>query len=273
MGVQSARQPEQEQPSLGEQLRAFERRTAPWCQIAKRLNGTARVVLPPELEEAVTENGTAPVVLPPELEEAVTELITYVRKNHGRTAPIGTELFRARNHPRAIESFSDVSEPFPPNQMGAPPATCATAGRVNPEGVSCLYTAEDKTTAIAEIRPWVDANVTVARLKLTKPLYLADAAEPPLAPLGEGLRWLWQIWISCRCFSRPVQRENDSDYLLGQFVARRLKNAGFDGIRYESAANPSGINVALFDTESPEATSSELYRINAIQCKYDRMER
>ena len=253
MGLQSARQLEQEQLSPDEQLRAVQRRIAPWCKIAESLNERACCLLPPELEKTVSE------------------LITYVRENHSTTLPAGTELFRARNHPQVIASFSDASEPFPPDEMGAPPASCATGGRVNPKGVSHLYTAEDKGTAIAEIRPWIGANVTVARLKLTKDLDLADAVETTPAPLSEELLWLWQRWISCRCFTRPVQRENDTDYLLGQFVAEKLKDAGFDGIRYESTANLSGINVALFDTKSPDVTSSELFRINAVQCKYDRV--
>jgi len=54
--------------------------------------------------------------------------------------------------------------------MGAPPLGKASSGRINPEGISYLYLADSPGTAIAEVRPWKRARISVATFKTTRPI-------------------------------------------------------------------------------------------------------
>jgi hypothetical protein len=63
-----------------------------------------------------------------------------------------------------IQLIGDIETPLPTEEMGAPPFSKATDGRVNPRGISYLYMATNPQTAIAEIRPWLDAKISIGRL-------------------------------------------------------------------------------------------------------------
>src|SRR5262245_58295590 len=63
-----------------------------------------------------------------------------------QTLKSGTSLFRSRIMPME-QSLGD--EPLNPEEMGPPPPKIATAGRLNPEGISCLYAALEEDTAVA----------------------------------------------------------------------------------------------------------------------------
>lgn len=52
----------------------------------------------------------------------------------------------------------------------------AREGRVNPKGIPCLYLADDKDTAMAEIRPWVGSYISVGQFKTLRNLNLVDCS-------------------------------------------------------------------------------------------------
>lgn len=52
---------------------------------------------------------------------------------------------------------------FEKQDMGAPPAKLASAGRANPEGISCLYLADSANTTLHETRAGVYDCATVAK--------------------------------------------------------------------------------------------------------------
>jgi len=232
-----------------EQIQALVEEVNPWKQIQQSLREKNRFFLPPELDGYLDK------------------VITYVRESHEEIVPEGTKLFRARTNP----GQGLKEEAFSGEDMGAPGPDKASAGRINPEGISYFYTAEEERTAVSEIRPWVGGRVTVATFKTTKDLSLANGVSPTPVQETEKLQWLWQNWIAYSCFSRPVPPAASTDYVFGQYVAERLKNVGFDGIRYESAMNMSGINVALFDQKNTAFISSKLIEITELRCKYENL--
>jgi len=90
----------------------------------------------------------------------------------------------------------------------------AREGRVNPKGIPCLYLADDRKTAMMEVRPWVGSLVTVAKFATKKILTLVDCSNDIASPLSgadksieslndqekEELVW----WTLNDAFSTPV---------------------------------------------------------------------
>ncbi|MDL2216071.1 RES family NAD+ phosphorylase, partial [Ruminococcaceae bacterium OttesenSCG-928-N02] len=66
---------------------------------------------------------------------------------------------------------------YPKTEMGAPPAHLATAGRVNPVGISILYLADSVKTTLHETRAGVFDYVTVGNFKLKKDIEIIDFAN------------------------------------------------------------------------------------------------
>nr|WP_267877655.1 RES domain-containing protein [Massilia frigida] len=63
--------------------------------------------------------------------------------------------------------------PFPAKRM-KPLSNAAHEGRVNPKGIPCLYVANDRETAMSEVRPGVGAELSLAQLVLNREITLID---------------------------------------------------------------------------------------------------
>lgn len=238
-----------------------------WISVDEKIRRLRSGLIEPwnEICDSLKERNRIP--LRPELDKLMMNLIAHVKENHCKVVPAGTTLFRARINPK--QSDGEVS-PLAEAEMGAPPPDRANAGRINPEGIPYLYAAEEERTAVAEMRPWIGAQVTVARLETTVSLSLADAVSffPPPS-VTDQFRFIWQQLISLKSFSKPVQPEAGTGYVVAQHLAERLKNVGFDGLRYESATNEQGTNVALFDQHGARITSRRVVEITKIDCHYE----
>lgn len=93
----------------------------------------------------------------------------------------GTKLARARIGVKEVQNqkydFLLDTVPLPPDEMGAPPSEEAKDGRINPDGISYLYLANNKETAIAEARPWVGAEVSVGYFTILKGQKLINTSQ------------------------------------------------------------------------------------------------
>jgi hypothetical protein len=87
----------------------------------------------------------------------------------GTSTPV---VFRAR----VFDCGEKLTEALkrPDKEIGPPPFRTATAGRMNPHGISVFYGALDPTVALAEVRPPVGSRVVVGRFELLRPLRLLD---------------------------------------------------------------------------------------------------
>jgi len=149
----------------------------------------------------------------------------------------GTRLFRARINPPARGG-----EPLALAEMGAPPATSATSQRLNPEGIPYFYAALDEKTAIAEVRPWTGAWVTVAQFKTRYSLPIVDltAQHSTPSPRAQFVGFI---------IGYPVHRDDRLAYVGSQSLAEHLKAAGRAGIQYRSSLRGNGTNIALFSQD------------------------
>jgi hypothetical protein len=130
----------------------------------------------------------------------------------------------------------------------------ATAGRMNPEGISVFYGAVTQATAVSESRPSVGALAVVGEFHIPSPLRLLDLSRireqftgSLFAPnyVDRAARCRFLEGFHAR-IARPVlPHEEQIEYLPTQAVAEYVHAIlGFDGILYAS--------VQLGEVEKPE---------------------
>ena len=140
-----------------------------------------------------------------------------------------------------------------------------SGGRANPDYIRYLYLAEDADTACYEIRPIIGQYISVATFKSLKQLKLYDLTS----------QWpnhfenpVYEAPSLFDCISEHFSMPNADDprkYIPTQFLTEKIKELGFDGLRFRSSLKQGGINIVLFEPESCEAISSDLVEIKQIE--------
>jgi len=87
---------------------------------------------------------------------------------------------------------------FPKDRMKPRPDR-ASEGRVNPKGISCLYLATTKETAISEVRPWVGSHVSIGVFKLLRQLSVINWTPPTTGRFSDALADLFGFLSRERC--------------------------------------------------------------------------
>jgi len=151
----------------------------------------------------------------------------------------------------------------------------ANEGRVNPKGISYLYMATDRDTAMSEVRPWIGSKVSLAILKTFSELTVIDCSvnhEPntifhfkePTDPEKEKAVWS----MLDRAFSQPVSTDDSTpDYVPTQIIAEMFKDIGLDGIMYKSLLG-QGYSVVLFDINATTFERCELYEAKSVKFQF-----
>lgn len=212
---------------------------------------------------------------PDQAEFLETLLATSAKKEE--VVPAGSPVWRAQvGHDwRPEESICEkVPCPFPEERM-KPLRDRAFEGRVNPKGIPFLYVATQEETAVAEVRPWVGAFVSVAKLTTARELRLINFTSDdhrimlyfnePDAPERECA-----VWRDIdRAFSRPVVAGDDAaGYVPTQIVAEVFRQHGFDGVAYRSSLGP-GHNIAFFDLDAAAILNRSLVEIRSVKVEYE----
>lgn len=141
----------------------------------------------------------------------------------------------------------------------APPKEKTPSGRANPKNISYLYLADDLKTAILEVRPNLNQDVSVATVKIMKDLKLFDFCYTDKEnEQGKSL----DLGVISSAFSKPNYGGEDN-YYATQYVCEFIREMGFDGIRFYSSLNPEGKNIVLFDTEINPAIKCKNYKITS----------
>lgn len=148
----------------------------------------------------------------------------------------------------------------PDQQLGSPPASFAAAGRMNAQGISVFYGANEPKVAIAEVRPPVGSQVTVARFEIIRPLRLLDltalsavAEEGSIfdPEFGNRLDRAMFLRSLSRRITKPVMPDDQAfEYLPTQAIADFLateSDLAIDGIAFPSVqAAGNVLNIVLF---------------------------
>ena len=160
--------------------------------------------------------------------------------------------------------------------MGSPPPEKSVAGRANPIGISYLYAASDKDTAIAELRPHKQHSITVVTISVDSSIKLADLRSPklsisPFRFIGENLsenvnNIHFLEHLSAELVKPVLPKDSNLEYLTTQYLCELIKSCGFDGIIYKSSVG-RGDNYAFFSSDKLVFKSVKMSQIESI--KYD----
>lgn len=151
-----------------------------------------------------------------------------------------------------------------------PLANKATDGRANPKGIPYLYLANERNTAVAEMRPWKGAKCSVGQFRVNKDLRLIDFSKDKSSKFffnePDAHQKELSVWSHInQAFSRPVSTsEQNSEYVPTQIITEVFKSNSFDGIAYKSNFG-KGHNIALFDLETAELLKCYLYEIKKME--------
>jgi len=202
--------------------------------------------------------------------EILNRYCSFIRKVYKK----GSIFYRAR---------ISTEDGFLPEEMGAPPAEKATAGRANSAGIRCLYLASDTETTFHEIRAGAFDYVSVGRFELTEDIVVVDLKLiDQISPFIDGLNVLEHA-INKEHLKRinmeisRTLRRNDSilDYLPTQYIADFIKSITYEGrpeyagIEYRSTLKKDGHNLAIFYPELFVCKDVEVYHIRELRYERD----
>ncbi len=161
--------------------------------------------------------------------------------------------------------------------MGAPPIDRASAGRVNPEGISYLYLGADVDTTLYEIRAGLYDFVTVGSFMLMEDIRVVDLTAIENVSVFSG----WDktkyavnkrhIEKFGEDIAKPMRRSDSIlDYLPTQYICEYIKsikdlgNYSFQGIKYKSTMKEDGFNLVVFNEKLLKCTKTWVYDITDI---------
>lgn len=191
-------------------------------------------------------------------EIGVADMLAVVAEELGtliREVEPGASVFRAR-HLTDAEIAAMNSE-----IMGAPPKEHASAGRMNPAGISYFYASLDDQTALREIgNPQTGKTPVAAKFVVNRPLRVIDLTRLPDEPSifaidlkheRERVRFLGGFVDS---ITQTVTKDGQEhiDYVPSQVVCEYLAQAfsvdgrPLDGVIFPSTVQSEGINMVLF---------------------------
>ncbi len=176
-----------------------------------------------------------------------------------------------------IKKVVDEEKPFwgfDEKNCDAPPSECAKAGRANSIGISFLYTATDKKTAIMEMRPQLGQCFSVCEIEICKDIRIFDFTYSMGELKEDEYTKSGDLYAISKEFSQP-NYGNVNDYIPTQYLCEYIRQKGFDGIRYKSAVSPDGINVILFDTNKDDKAykivESRVYVVKDMDIKFEQI--
>jgi len=172
----------------------------------------------------------------------------------------------------------DEDAPFRPDRM-KPVENRALEGRVNPKGIPCLYLSSDPDTAMAEVRPWLGAPISLGQFEIVRNLNLVDCSASPsnhMLYLGDAepspvVREA-AVWGDIdEAFSSPVTAADDhAEYAPTQILAEVFRQAGYDGVAYRSSC-ASGKNYVLFRLDDAELRSCHLKAAKELKYSFQQI--
>lgn len=204
----------------------------------------------PNLKESYSQEYS-----PPQLLSIISHLANELKLIS--TLPLGTSFYRVREREDGADWELDL------DQMGPPPAARAAAGRMNPAGISYLYLAFERQTALAEVLERPPCGAAIAQFDAQRDLTILDLTSlPPLPSIfddsrrdqREGLLFLSRFVIE---ISKPVRKDGREhiEYVPSQVVSEyfalsfQANGQPLDGIAYPSAVRPGGRNLVLFPSK------------------------
>ena len=151
---------------------------------------------------------------------------------------------------------------------GKPPRGSAVIGRASPQYIPYFYLANSKDTALAEVRPQIGQDVSIAKYEIEEQLKIVDLGkwENPSGSC-EDAHFENALYLA---FSSPPGIQ-EKDYIVSQYISEYIKNLGYAGIKFDSSQYNGGVNYVLFSDSSCKFLCSEIYGVERIEIKSKRL--
>jgi hypothetical protein len=189
----------------------------------------------------------------------------------------GQVFYRARIGYNSEEGYCDDLErkfnfPYVKDEMLAPPPMLCTPGRLNRNGVSHLYLADDLDTAIAEIKPIPGNICSYAKIKNKNELKMIDLKRDTINSnyLTLGYNSYYFYYTISKRLSEPLEPQKQNRYLITQYLSDIIRNNKFDGIIYDSAMT-FGINYLFFENGNAQIikNSKNMVKITKVSFSHE----
>jgi len=208
----------------------------------------------------------------------VNEFISSLNK-HEVVKPSGLSLYRSRLVDSSDKFFKLQIEEnqvygLVPEESSIPLFVEKIHGkRANHRGVPNLYLAGDKYTTISEVAPFNFCMISVAEFKIVQDIRLVNLAfcgrqKPSGIEDNETLKDFARICSLSFAFTKPNNKQNESEYAPTQYISYRIKKEGvYSGIIYDSLKSNGGLNIVLFNSNLVSFYKSELVRCYGLEYK------
>lgn len=213
-------------------------------------------------------------------EDQITQMLSEYSDCSKIKVEIESEFYRARigveNKKRSLLGGGFDGEvifiPYSNSQIGAPPPLLAGIGRLNRAGVSYLYSATDKYTAISEIRPHPGDVVSVGKFIVNKELLIFDLTESQFLNFfhnDESLDKFGKLNTFTELMQKVIPPSERHIYNITQLIADCIRKLDFDGILFPSSVG-NGENLVVFNPEFMSYTydDAEVVEIKDVTYKY-----
>ena len=183
-----------------------------------------------------------------------------VKNNSGRIKKYkkGSKFYRAREFSYTYKENNPTFEGYNEIDSLAPkPELVKEPGRVNKIGESVLYIAENKYTAMAEIRPGRRQPVSIAEIEILKDIKVFEFEYIDCGGYDTPLKNIYHDMAMN--FYMSVNYDKETEYLATQYIAKKIQELQFDGIKYSSSLSETGMNLAIFNPELAKANNSKLF--------------
>ncbi len=182
----------------------------------------------------------------------------------------GEVFYRAR--------IAENAEGLKIGEMGAPDVKKATAGRVNSQGVRCLYLANNIETPIHEVRAGAHDYVTVGKFILNQDITVVDLKAinnispftDVLLPIEHAMNREHLNRINDEMGKALRRSDSELDYIPTQYISDFIKSIEcngvpkYAGLEYKSTLNSEGYNLAIFNPDLFDCISVETYNIKGL---------
>nr|WP_288808726.1 RES family NAD+ phosphorylase [uncultured Sphingobacterium sp.] len=212
-----------------------------------------------------------------QFEEEITRILQIYLDTCSKHIRTGEAFYRARigfrDKKRSLFGGfegSMIYVPYSNSQIGAPPPYLAGVGRINRAGVSFLYCASDKYTAISEIRPHPGDFVSIGKFILNKDCLIFDLSERQFLNFylsDEKLDGFKQLNTLTELLQKVIPPSERQGYNITQLIADCIRKLDFDGILFPSSVG-EGENLVLFNPTNMDYTFDEAEVVEVSEVKY-----
>lgn len=165
----------------------------------------------------------------------------------------------------------EIFVPYSNSKIGAPPPFHAGFGRINRTGVSYLYCASDKYTAISEIRPHPGDIVSIGKFIPQKELLIFDLTEAQFLnyyQTDEKLDNFRALNTMSELMQKVIPPSEREAYNITQLIADCIRQLNFEGILFPSSVG-NGHNLVVFNPQNMKYINEDAGVVQISKVSYE----